>query len=499
MHAGARTLSFLGLLALMFNLVGLNFDQRQFQAQLNSTNTTSQIGLINPSFENSTQGWATNGLCNITTYAGSAIHGNHYLAANRNGTEACSSIYQDVAYSLQANHTYRLAVWVRSPNGTPLYGTLALWGIGPTLNTNSHSHFNTVGIGWQCVETTFIPTSASASLRTEFYLRSNNGDYHFDHVQLSEQANPLCPSIPLENPSFEQGTIGWSSQASCSIYTTSGSALNNNRYLVANRNGSETCYSFYQQTSQLFKADRTYRLSVWVRSPNGNPLNGTVRLWAFDGISNEDSSTNFTTSGTGWQCVETVFRPSNNYPSQQAEFYFNDMGSNYHFDHVQFSEQANPLCPSIPIRNPSIEQATEGWLPSGACAISRATNGAYEGTGYLVAKRNGSGICNSVVQDIVYPVEANHVYRAATWVRSPSGVALNGTVALWGISPPPINPTNGYKNFTTVGSGWQCVETVYYPTSNHPTLRVEFYLQDQSRDYHFDAVAVREQATPICP
>nr|WP_276309112.1 carbohydrate binding domain-containing protein [Herpetosiphon llansteffanensis] len=495
----------------MFNLVGLNFDQRLFQvqfnsleprstsSQFNSTNTTSQIGLINPSFENGIQGWFTNGPCAMTTNAGSAIHGNHYLVANRNGTETCSSIYQDLAYSLQTTQRYRLSVWVRSANATPLYGTVALWGIGPTSNKNVHNHFTTVGAGWQCVETTFVPTSVSASLRVEFYLRSLNGDYHFDHVQLSEQTTPLCPSIPLENPSFEQGTQGWASQASCALSTSAGSAYNGNYYLVANRNSFGACYSFYQQRSQPTEIDHIYRLSAWVRSPNGNPLNGTLRLWAFDGISNEDSSTNFTTSGTGWQCVETVFRSSNTYPSLQVEFYFDTMGSDYHFDHVQLSEQANPLCPSIPIRNPSIEQGTEGWLPSGTCAINRDTNAAYEGTGYIVAKRIGSGLCNSVVQDVAYPVQANRTYRVATWVRSPSGYSLNGTVALWGISPPPINPTNGYKNFTTVGSGWQCVEAVYSPTSNHPTLRIEFYLQDQSRDYHFDAVAVHEQATPICP
>ncbi|MFD3163620.1 carbohydrate binding domain-containing protein [Herpetosiphon sp. NSE202] len=500
MHAGARTLSFLGLLALMFNLVGLNFDQRQFQAQLNSTNITTQLGLINPSFENSTQGWLTNGPCNITTNAGSAIHGNWYLVANRNNTEACSSSYQDLAYPLQANFAYRLAVWVRSPNGTPLYGTLALWGIGPTSNQNKHTHFTTVGSDWQCVETIFVPTNTSASLRTEFYLRSNNGDYHFDDVQLSDQTNPLCPSIPLQNPSFKQGTFGWSHFGPCYIGTSSGSAYEGNHYLVANRNGTETCSSIYQDQTYPVKANRTYRLAMWVRSSNGNPLNGTLTLWGLNDFPHDNSSTNFTTSGIGWQCVETVLRPTYNHPKFRAEFYLKSMGGDYHFDYVQLSEQATPLCPNIPLRNPSIEQATDGWLPSGPCYMNRGINAAFEGTGYLVANRNGSLNCSSVIQDIQvdnYPVKANRTYRLATWIRSPNGIALNGTIKLWGQGNWPDE--NGSANFTTSGTGWQCVEAVLQSTNDHPKFRVEFALQALNSDYHFDAVAVREQATPICP
>ncbi|MCA0351357.1 MAG: carbohydrate binding domain-containing protein [Chloroflexi bacterium] len=520
MDVGARAFGVLGLMSLLLNLISMPFESGAIQPNLHysvpsgdhtkseSLNTTSQIALANPSFENGFENWFRNGPCNTVTYSGSALHGNWYLASNRNGTEACSSIYQDKTYSVQNSEHYRLAVWVRSANGTPLYGTVALWGLGQNPNQNAKTHFNTAGTGWQCVETIFKPEENHTSLRAEFYVRSLNGEYHFDNVMLSKESwsdepTSLCPNIPLQNPSFEQGTQGWSASAPCYIGTASDYMTEGTYYLVANRNGSESCYSVSQDTSYPIKAGRIYRVATWVRSPSGVPLNGTIALWGLGQNPNENGSANFTVSGIGWQCVEAVFRPNNNHSTFRTEFYLKSMGGDYHFDDVIVREQATSLCPTIPLRNPSFEQGIEGWSASAPCYLNRGTNAAFDGTGYLVANRNGSESCYSVSQDtrdiqtMHYGVGGNHTYRLAAWVRSPSGAALNGTLALWGLG---WNPNeNASTNFITTGTGWQCVEVIFRPVYDHLDFRAEIYLKSMNGDYHFDGITIREQATPLCP
>ncbi|MBM7842716.1 carbohydrate binding domain-containing protein [Herpetosiphon giganteus] len=322
-----------------------NGEHRGAGASFDSSNTNVQLELANPSFEYGFEGWFRDGPCNAVTYSDSPIDGNLYLVTNRSNTESCGSIFQDTLYPVQANHTYRLALMVRSSNGNQLSGTLALWGLGTASNDNGNTNVTTVGTNWLCLETVFKPTINYPKLRAQFYLKSMNGDYHLDNVTLREQTTPICSTMALHNPSFEQGTQGWSSSAPCYIGAGSGSAVDGNRYLEANRNGSENCHSVSQDLTYGVLGNRTYRIAVWVRSPNGVPLSGTLALWGLGISANENGTKNFTTSGSGWQCVEAVFQPKTNHSTFRAEFYLKSMGGDYNFDAVAVREQATPMCP----------------------------------------------------------------------------------------------------------------------------------------------------------
>ena len=167
-----------------------------FATKYRSSNTridsTPTLALNNSSFESGTQGWSLVGPCNYTTYQNNPHHGNSYLAANRNGNPACTSIYQDINIPVQAGQTYRLGAWIRSGSGNNLEGSVVLWGIGQNPNENASAGYSFDGSYWKCIETVFTPTMSHTSFRAEFYLGSMDNEFHIDDTQIRQGNIPFC-------------------------------------------------------------------------------------------------------------------------------------------------------------------------------------------------------------------------------------------------------------------------------------------------------------------
>jgi hypothetical protein len=169
--------------------VSKNLLVNSLSSTLQNSSFESQVG--NPTF------WNILGPCNNYVYENSSIayDGKRYLATNRNNNTNCSSFYQDVTGSMTVGTIYRLAIWVRSSNGTARNGEVVLWALGGTQEKGSKT-YTTSGTGWQCVETALtLANSGHSAIRAEMYLKSTDGiDYYFDQATLKVGGSNICPA-----------------------------------------------------------------------------------------------------------------------------------------------------------------------------------------------------------------------------------------------------------------------------------------------------------------
>jgi hypothetical protein len=125
-------------------VTGTNIEQ--LKAEIYLTTTTHSLWADNavlaperlksPSFENeSFEGWFSSGPeINHTVYPTSPInpaHDGSYFAATNTATPG-GSLQQDVTVQTTVGDRYTARIWVRTPNGEPFTGTLALWALGGT-------------------------------------------------------------------------------------------------------------------------------------------------------------------------------------------------------------------------------------------------------------------------------------------------------------------------------------------------------------------------------
>src|SRR4051794_12337029 len=111
------------------------------------------------------------------------------------------SFAQDVPVAAQVTRSYSFSVWMRSASGAPYKGTLALFGMGSTIE-GAGTDF-TVGGAWTLVTTSLnVSQSGHTQLRAQVYMHSPNLQLQLDGAQLIDAG--------LTNSSWERGFSGWS-------------------------------------------------------------------------------------------------------------------------------------------------------------------------------------------------------------------------------------------------------------------------------------------------
>jgi hypothetical protein len=182
-------------------------------------------------------------------------------------------------------------------------------------------------------------------------------------------------------------------------------------------------------------------------------------------------------------------------------------GGDFLFDNATLklgTERICPLSTSQLLDNPSFEYGSNptSWQVSGSCNYIAYANdasvAAQHGNRYLAVNPNNDPNCSSIYQDINYAPKQGESYRFAIWVRSATGAARDGTLALWALGGQNVNAV---FPFSINSQQWQCIETsLPIQRSDHTTLRAELYLKSMDGgDFLFDNATLSLSNTPICP
>jgi hypothetical protein len=395
-------------------------------------------------------------------------------------TDAVSrSFSQDVGVGPKPGETYELSMWMRSDDGKPFAGTLALWALGGAVETQPTNF--TVGRDWQLVS---VPLTVSGSghtaMRSQVYLGATGRVLDVDGAELIRSR--------LVNGSFEQGSFaGWGFFPDGSInYTSSGDdpsapagAKEGNGYGEA-----ETDFagrSFAQDLGVAPAAGSTYTFSAWLRSPTGRPFSGVLALWALGG-NNEVTPTTFTV-GRRWSLVSVPLSVNAaGHNALRAQVYLNTTGINLNVDGAQLTE--NHLV------NGSWEQGSfTGWasFPDGPLSYVSSRDDpsapaiAHEGGGYGEVATAVNP--RSFAQDVGVGPQPGQSYTYSVWVRSSSAARISGTLALWALGGSNENDATPF----TAGPTWTQVSAPLYPTqSGHTALRAQLYVATTGVNLYVD-------------
>ena len=317
----------------------------------------------------------------------------------------------------------------------------------------------------------------------------------------------------LENLDFESGLAPWDFVGGdgCLYTLQDGDALGNSgRYLSVQRLSSE-CTSLRKELGQLPKGSDRIGVALWIRSPEGVPIEGELVIWSgrapLDTVGVEErAEVAFRVQEAGWHCIEAEL----NYNPQfewvaRAELYFKgETPNSYDIDTAAIRFGAGVICPPPPARltNGSFEDDSNGpdgwkwWQSPCPFAVIEDAPGSQDGLRYLQVQRADK--CTSLLQDIPIRVAADQPFTARVWIKSQANQSVGGILALYASG----STTHAESIEFRAGPSWRCVElSLRVPDSSYTTLRTEIYFDQNALDpvYTIDAAEVEMGETARCP
>ena len=439
---------------------------------LGTSNMLSNASFGEGNFNSWTTLPVTGGGVNVAAYKNSAAHDGSWYGESNTST-AGGSVLQDVAVTTQPGQSYSFSIWIRSPTGAPVSGTVALWGLGGTTE-NGLTNF-TVGSAWTLVTAPLdVSQSGHTELRAQIYEFTTNTNYDFDGAQLVNDG--------LSNASFGEGNFNsWQTDpvtgGGMNVAAYKNSAAHDGSW-YGESNTSTAGGSVLQDVAVTTQPGQSYSFSIWIRSPTGAPVSGTLALWGLGGTT-ENGLTNFTV-GSAWTLVTAPLDVSQSgHTELRAQIYEFTTNTNYDFDGAQLVNDG--------LSNASFGEGNfNSWqtLPvtGGSMNVAAYKNSAaHDGSWY--GESNTSTAGGSVLQDVAVTTQPGQSYSFSIWIRSPAGVPVSGTVALWGLGG---TTENGLTNFT-VGSAWTLVTApLDVSQSGHTELRAQIYEFTTNTNYDFD-------------
>jgi len=116
--------------------------------------------------------------------------GGHFMEANT--SKAGGSLAQDVSITTKPGESYAFSVWVRSPTGARISGTVALWGLGGTQESGATDF--TVGSEWTLITAPLdVAKAGHTKLRAEIYMGNTKVNYDFDGASLVRGGARVAP------------------------------------------------------------------------------------------------------------------------------------------------------------------------------------------------------------------------------------------------------------------------------------------------------------------
>jgi hypothetical protein len=454
-----------------------------------TTSTTSNL-LSNASFGAGTFApWSTiavkGGKVNYAAYdtpAGTAEQGSWYGASNT--STAGGSIYQDAGVTTSPGQSYTFSIWIRSSTTATVTGTVALYGLGGTLEVGA-TNFS-AGDGWKLVSVPLdVTKTGHTSLRAQVYENTTGVTYFYDGAQLIND--------DLDNASFDSGTFApWSTIAvkggkvNYTAYDTpAGTAEQGSWYGASNT--STGGGSIYQDASTSTSPGQSYTFSIWIRSATTATVTGTAALYGLGGTL-EVGATNFSV-GDGWKLVSVPLDiTKTGHTSLRAQVYENTTGVTYFYDGAQLiNDDLDNASFGAGTFSPWSTIAVKGGKVNYA-AYDTPAGTAEQGSWYGASNTSTGG--GSIYQDAAVTTSPGQSYTFSIWIRSSTSTTVTGTIAIYGLGG---TLEDAGTNFS-VGAGWALVSVPLDVTkAGHSTIRAQVYENTTGVTYFFDGAALAAQ------
>lgn len=420
------------------------------------------------SFEGgSVAGWsASNGFINTQVYRDPAIaqDGEWFFATNT--PVAGRALTQDIQRTVSVGESATATIWVRSADGQPFNGTLAVWGLGGTTE-GARKDFVVTG-QWQAV-TTELPVYATPhpTVRIDLYLQQAERTLWVDNASVSFGTAPHQRNL-LANPSFEGSFAGWgpgngaiNQQAWRDPRAYAGEWFAAANTPVAGR-------SFAQEFPIEPRANDVYTFSIALRSESGvAPMSGRVAVWALGGTTTFNTVSKFSVGETWTPVTTAIDIGASGARVLKVEVYMDTVGSTLWLDDAVLARNL--------LESGSFEGGAFAWHlgpTMNAAVYTQASSGIPPATGSWFGATNTATPQSSLYQDVAIRPVAGSTYRAELWVRAAGGT-VDGRLAVWALGPVSV-PTS--TTFTADGS-WRKIEIpVPIQRTDHTTLRFEVYV-----------------------
>ena len=420
------------------------------------------------SFEGgSVAGWtASNGFINTQVYRDTSIaqDGEWFFATNT--PVAGRALTQDIRRTVSVGESATTTIWVRSADGQPYRGTLAVWGLGGRTE-GGKTDFVATG-QWQAV-TAELPVYATShdTVRIDVYLQETGRTLWVDNASVSFGTAPHQRNL-LANPSFEGSFAGWGPGygAINQQVWRDPSAFAGEWFAAANTPVAGR--SFAQDFPIEFRTDDVYTFSIALRSENAAaPMTGRVAVWALGGNTTFAVASDFSV-GTAWTPVTTTIDlGSSGARVLKVEIYMDTVGSTLWLDDAVLGRNL--------VQSGSFEGGAFAWNRGptmNVAAYTQQSSGIAPAVGRWFGATNTATPGTSLFQDIDIRPQAGSTYDAEIWVRSTEGT-VNGRLAVWALGPVYVPATT---SFTADGT-WRKVRIpVPIQRSDHTTLRFEVYV-----------------------
>ncbi|BDZ51516.1 hypothetical protein GCM10025867_37570 [Frondihabitans sucicola] len=380
-----------------------------------------------------------------------------------------SALTQDVTRTTRVGEQAIASVWVRSATATPFSGRLSLWGLGGTTE-QAVTNFSVTGT-WTLVTVTLpVRTSDHGTIRLDINMNTTGANLWVDNTSLTFGTAPVLQN-KLANPSFEGSFAGWgpgNGAMNQQIYKQT-TARQGSWFAAANTPVAGR--SFSQTVKQSTASGQRWTFSVYLRSSTSKPFTGSLALWGLGGSSNIRSTVPFTVGST-WTKVETTLDIGAIRPSQlKAEVYLSTTAATASLWLDQASVSNNLLTAG------SFEAGqTTGWNR----AVSTMNLVSYPASATAVTAQNGVSLGATNTPKAAYSISQSRTmapapgetYSAEIWVRSASGAAFKGRLALWALG----GTTEATSTSFTAGATWQRV-AIELPIAKtgHTSLKFEVY------------------------
>jgi hypothetical protein len=425
----------------------------------------ADAGLANPSFERGFPPWVTWPGENYAVYRGDAAEDDNYLETNTGSAGSGGSVYQDVSAIPIVGHSYDASVMLRSPTGTSVTVTLALWALGgPFQNEAGTSNITISSAQWSRHNVELdVTESAHTDFRLQVYVQTTGANVDVDAATLTDAG--------LVNSSFEHGISGWGVYgASTSVVTNSSQAPEDANYLEFQ--SASVGGSVYQDVATTLLLGHAYTASALLRSPSGTPMTVDLVLWALGGAPTIMAKTEVTVSSPNWTRYGVELDlPANGYNDLRFQVYEGAAHVNLDVDSTLLPEAAiSPTATPGAVRGVGVygfgsRQAaalaiSDGWPVLGATGGLGTT-----GSPYTTAV-GSPGVDASVAAAIA----AGN--RAVTWL------------SFWTVSAPSASDT--WSNAGYLAGQTAAATIVSASSSVRPTyviLDPEGYNNGQPNDY----------------
>jgi len=430
----------------------------------------NQGNLQSPSFEGgSIYGWgASNGAINTMIAPGApgtVPDGSYFLALNT--PVSGRALSQDIKRTISPGQQATAKIWVRSDSTTPFTGTVAVWGIGGSLE-QANTPF-TVRDQWTEITVKLPVASAHSTIRLDIYLYSTNATLWVDNASITVGQAPTKQNL-LKYPGFEGSFNDWAPGngfMNRALYQDVRFVKEGTWFAASNT--AVPGRSFSQTVPVQGYAGDQYTFSIWLRSSDpSKPFSGIVALWAL-GSQNANTTANYTVQGEYTKVTVTLDSPIA-FSALKAEVYLNTTDATLFLDDSRVSKNllSAPSFEGGALNNWGTGNGAVAPAVATATAASPAVHGSYYAT---VTSQTPNG---SFAQVVERDTTAGEKYIATVWVKSPTG-STPGTFALWALGGTTEALT---VPFTATGAWQQLTLELPIAQQSHNAVKVELYFQN---------------------